>query len=66
MEQVELRQNIPAETAQVLDAIAIARRCSRAEVVAEVLNRFANERLHESTIVARVMRGNGRTSEAPA
>lgn len=63
MDLVELRQNIPAATAQLLDAVALARQCSRAEVVAEVLNEFAARRLHEATVIARVTRGNGASKE---
>jgi hypothetical protein len=62
-ETVELRQQIPSDTAQVFDAIAIARMCSRAEVIAEVLNDWAAKRIHEAKILQRVTRGNGAESD---
>ena len=58
-DQVELRGLAPRHTVEVLDAIALSRKCSRMEVVNSVLAEWAEARVHEATLVLRVTRTNG-------
>lgn len=51
---VELRGMAPRDLIDVLDAVSVARRISRTELVVEVLRAWANERIHEATVIARV------------
>lgn len=60
---VELRGMVSRDLIEVLDAIAIARKQARIDVVVDVLQAFADERIHEATLIARVARGNPRISE---
>lgn len=61
--QVELRGPISRWIADVLDAVSLARRVSRTEVVNTVLEEWAKERLHEASLLTRVSRGNGSQPE---
>lgn len=58
-EKVELRGDIARDVCDVLDALAKARRVSRMEIVAEALKAFADQVVHESTLVARLTRREG-------
>ena len=62
-ESVELRGPIPLWVCEVLDAVSMARGTTRLEVVREVLEPWAKERIHESTLVLRVSRRNGHAAE---
>lgn len=57
-DSIELRGNCPRLIVDVLDAVSNARRMSRTELVNEVLKTWARGVLHESSVVARVTRGN--------
>ena len=61
--RVELRGDIDRDVADVLDAVAKARRVSRMDVVASVLGDWAKDKIHESTIVLRLARGQGNATE---
>ncbi len=61
--RVELRGDIDRDVADVLDAVAKARRVSRMEVVAAVLGEWAKDKLHESTLVLRLARREGMKPE---
>lgn len=61
---VELRGMAPRELIDVLDAISAARRQSRIELVLEVLGRWADERVHEASILQRVVRSNPQPTDS--
>lgn len=46
---------IPRKLADVLDAVSAARRMARNELAVQVLQAWADERIHESIIVQRVV-----------
>lgn len=54
----ELRQDIDVEILNVLDAVSLARDVTRAELVTEILAKYARQRLHELTLLERLTRGN--------
>lgn len=54
----ELRQDIPLLFAQVLDAVANARRTTRTALVNSILDEWVRQQVHEATLIARVTRGN--------
>lgn len=55
---IELRGQCPREIVDVLDAICVARRINRTDLVNRILKVWASDRLHESTLIQRVTRGN--------
>ena len=54
----ELRGPCPKRVVGVLDAVSGARKLDRMQLVNEILLEWAKKRVHESTIVARVLRIN--------
>lgn len=60
---VELRGMCPRETIDVLDAVSMARRISRTELVNEVLGEWSRHQIHVAQSVMSVTRGNGSTTE---
>jgi hypothetical protein len=54
----ELRGPCPRKVVDMLDAVSGARGLNRMQLVNEILLEWARRRLHESTVVARVMRIN--------
>ena len=54
----ELRQDIDVEILNVLDAVSLARDVTRAELVNEILGKYAQQRLRELTLLERLTRGN--------
>jgi hypothetical protein len=60
---VELRGDCPRLTVEVLDAVANARRICRTELVNSILSEWANQQLHEASLVRRVTRGNPAAAE---
>lgn len=60
---VELRGDSPEEVVSVIDAISIARRMNRMQLVNEILGEWVRQKLHETTLVQRVMRINPPQSE---
>ncbi len=59
--KVELRGDVPRNVADVLDAVSQARRISRMELVNAILSEWADETLHEATLIVRVTRAEGRS-----
>lgn len=55
---VELRGQAPRITADVLDAVSARRRISRWDLVLEILNGYADDRLQEAIAITRVARNN--------
>jgi hypothetical protein len=60
---VELRGLAPRKTVDVLDAVALARKVSRTDIVNEVLAEWAADRVHESKLVLRVIKREGTVKE---
>lgn len=54
----ELRQDVDCEVLNVLDAVSLARDITRAELVGEILGKYAQQRLREFTLLERITRGN--------
>lgn len=57
-DSVELRGQAPRLTADVLDAISMRRRMTRWDLIVEILNEYADERLREAVAITRVARAN--------
>ena len=55
---VELRGHMPASVIAVIDAIAIARRKNRMDIVNRVMLIWAKEQLHVANVVGNTTRGN--------
>lgn len=60
---VELRGLAPRKVVDVLDAVALARKVSRTDIVNEVLAEWAAARVHESVLVLRCTKGEGSVKE---
>lgn len=60
---VELRGDCPRVTVDVLDALCRAQDKSRTELVNEILNGWAKQKLIEASLIARVTRGNPDAAE---
>jgi hypothetical protein len=56
-DDVEIRFMAPRRLAEVADAIAIAHRKNRGEVLLEVIEAWANQQVHVATLIHRVTRG---------
>ena len=56
--KVELRGDCPKVYADVLDAVSTARGQPRNELVNEIIGLWADQYLHEVTVLERVARGN--------
>jgi hypothetical protein len=63
-EEVELRGMTPRHIIDVLDAVSNARRCSRMDIVNDVLGKWADERITEATLVHRVVGFNPPLTDA--
>lgn len=61
--KVELRGDVDRDIVDVLDAVAKAKRRSRMEIVELALKEWAEGKLHESTLVVRLSRGQGNKRE---
>lgn len=57
---VELRGQAPRLIVDVLDAVSASRRISRWELVNEILEHYADDRMREATAVLRVTTGSDR------
>ena len=57
--KVELRGEIDRRIIDVLDAVSKAKRISRMEQVAIVLDQWAREKVHEANLVQSMTRGHG-------
>lgn len=58
VDTTELRTECPREVVDVLDAISMAQRLTRGQLVVRILNDWARDRLHEASLLARVSRRN--------
>lgn len=62
---VELRGDVPEHVIAVIDAVVQSTPgASRMSVVREILDRWARQKVHEATLVGRVVRGHGFRTEA--
>ena len=61
---VELREEIPRDLVDVIDAVSAARGTSRRQMMIDVLHAWASERVHEATVIMRVTRGNPPLAES--
>jgi len=61
---VELRGMCPREVVDVLDAVSQAKRISRMELVNRILGEWRDQKVHESSLIHRVTRGNGSLTES--
>ena len=61
--KIELRGHVARDITDVLDAVAIARGLSRMDVVEEVLAEWMARKVHESTLVLRITRREGTTTD---
>ncbi len=59
----ELRGPCPKDTVDVIDAVSMARRMSRTELVNEILTEWAKARLHEAELITRLSRSLSAHSE---
>lgn len=57
-ESVELRTDLPREVADVVDAISVAQRLTRGQLVVRILSEWAQQRMHEHSVLSRVVRSN--------
>jgi hypothetical protein len=58
LDSTELRADCPREVIDVLDAISLAQRLTRNQLVLRILHDWARDRRHEASLVARLSRGN--------
>lgn len=63
-ETVELRGQAPRELVDVLDAVSTHRHITRTDLVNEILAKWAEDKLHEATLVIRITNSNGRSRTA--
>lgn len=59
IETVELRGQIDREIIDMLDAVSSHLHTTRIGLVEKILRNWADDKLHESTLVMRVARSNG-------
>lgn len=56
---VEVRGGLPREVVEVIDAVAIAERADRMQIIRRVMAEWANAKVHEASLIMRVRNGNG-------
>ena len=61
---VDLRTKVVQRTNAVLEAHARARDCDKAEVIREVLDKWAEAEIHVATLIQRMTRSEGGMVEA--
>lgn len=61
---VELRGMCPAMTVNVLDAVSLSKGQTRTELVNDILGDWAKAKVHEASLVSRVLNGNPLSPEA--
>lgn len=62
---VELRGEISADDMAVIDAIVQATPgANRMTVIRHIISKYCEQKIHESTLIQRVRRGNGTGGEA--
>jgi len=60
-EPVELRGDIEREIVDVLDAVAMSTGISRIDLAEQILKEWADKKIHEATLVVRVVGSKGST-----
>jgi hypothetical protein len=60
---VELRGPCPKTTVDVIDAVSMARRLSRTEMVNLILAEWAEGRVHEANLITRLSRSHSAATE---
>lgn len=60
---LELRGQCPRDIVDVLDAVSMARRITRTELVNQILGQWTQKTVNEATLVHRVLRGNPKVSD---
>lgn len=55
---VELRGPCPKDVVDVLDAVSMARRMSRTDMVNEILKEWAEAKRHEADLISRLSRSH--------
>lgn len=60
---VELRGPTKKSTVDVIDAYSMARRMSRMDLVNQILTEWVETRLHETSVVLSISRGNPELTE---
>lgn len=61
--QVELRGQAPRTLVDVLDAVSAHRRMSRWDLITEILERWADDKMAETTAILRVTGCGGKETE---
>lgn len=62
--RVELRGLAPKPLIDVFDAVSFARQIDRMELVIEVLQEWADKKVHESNLIQRITQNNPQGSES--
>lgn len=62
----ELRTECPLEVVDVLDAVSLAQRLTRGQLVVRILSEWAEQRHREAILIARLSRGNPPGTEIDA
>ncbi len=61
----DLRASISVTADQVLEALSIARGCTKQELVRTVLDEWADQRIHEATLIQRLAPRDGSGRKQP-
>ena len=62
----ELRTECPLEVVNVLDAVSLAQRLTRGQLVVRILSEWAEQRHREAILIARLSPGNPGPSDSDA
>lgn len=62
-DRVELRGMAPRRLVDLLDAVSLSRKCARQDVLVDVLNRWADDLVHEASMVMRIAGANGSSTD---
>ena len=62
-DRVELRGMAPRRLVDLLDAVSLSRKSSRQDVLVQVLSRWADELVHEASMVMRISGDNGGSTD---
>ena len=57
-ENTELRGPCPKHIVDVLDAISMSKRMSRTDLINEILGEYVDRRVHETSLLISIARGN--------
>ena len=62
-ENTELRGPCPKHIVDVLDAISMSKRMSRNDLINEILSIYVETRIHETSLLVSIARGNPELAE---